>query len=71
MKLVGIPLNEALLATPLALPAPDGSGFRMPNTPVWLQRFVPGLDVIWSIMNNPAGHGKTSCACLKQHCDGA
>ena len=65
MKLVGIPLNEALLATPLALPAPDGSGFRMPNTPVWLQRFVPGLDVIWSIMNNPGWTWKDKLRLLK------
>lgn len=53
MKMVGVPLNDALLAMPLALLGPDGTGFRMPDTPPWLQRFIPGLDVAWSILNNP------------------
>ena len=53
MKLVGVPLHEALLAMPLTLVGPDGGGFRMPDTPPWLQRFVPGLDVVWSIFTNP------------------
>lgn len=65
MKTVGVPLNEALLAMPLALLAPDGTGFQMPDTPPWLQRWLPGIDVAWSILNNQGWTWKDKLRLLK------
>ncbi|MBK6649400.1 MAG: hypothetical protein IPG42_06650 [Betaproteobacteria bacterium] len=65
-------MNEALLATPLALLALKWIrvSFLTPRL-VAAVFFVPGLDVIWSIMDNPGWtYGKTLLP-VKQHCDGA